>query len=46
MLMQTDNRSVDHLHGGVMSASESVHDLDPDARSSAPSDPSIPLLFI
>jgi hypothetical protein len=34
MLMHTDNKRVDHLHGSVMGASESVHDLGPDARSS------------
>ena len=34
MLMHTDNRRVDHLHGSVMGASESFHDLGPDARSS------------
>ena len=32
--MHTDNRRVDHLHGSVMGASENVHDLGPDARSS------------
>jgi hypothetical protein len=26
LLMHTDNRPVDHLHGSVMGASESVHD--------------------
>src|SRR5947209_17746384 len=33
MLVHTDNRRVDHLHGSVMGASESVHDLGPDSRS-------------
>jgi hypothetical protein len=32
MLTQTDN-SRDHLHGSVVGASESVHDLGPDVRS-------------
>jgi len=34
VLMHADNRGVDHLHGGVMSAGECAHDLGPDARSS------------
>src|SRR5215203_658750 len=34
MLMHTDNRRVDHLDRSVMGASENVHDLGPDARSS------------
>jgi hypothetical protein len=29
-LIHADNRRVDHLHGGVVGASESVHDLSPD----------------
>src|SRR5262249_7986505 len=32
--MYADNRRVDHLHGGVMSAGQCAHDLGPDARSS------------
>src|SRR5215213_9388666 len=34
VLMHADNRRVDHLHGGVMSAGECAHDLGPNARSS------------
>jgi len=30
--MHADDRRVDHLHGGIMGASQSVHDLGPDAR--------------
>jgi hypothetical protein len=29
--MHADDRRVDHLHGGVMSARQCVHNLDPDA---------------
>jgi hypothetical protein len=36
MLMHADNRRVDHLHGGVMGASQSVHDLGPDADARPP----------
>src|SRR5258708_40239590 len=32
VLMQADNRRVDHLHGGVIGASQGVHNLAPDAR--------------
>jgi hypothetical protein len=34
VLMHADDRGVDHLHGSVMGASQGVHDLAPDARSS------------
>src|SRR5262245_46220481 len=32
--MHADNRRVDHLQGGVMSAGQCAHDPGPDARSS------------
>jgi hypothetical protein len=34
MLMHADNGGVDHLHGGIMGAGQSVHDLGPHARPS------------
>jgi hypothetical protein len=33
VLVHADNRRVDHLHGGVMGASQSVHDLGPDTST-------------
>ena len=32
-MMHADNRRVDHLNGGVMGASQSVHDLGPDTKA-------------
>ncbi len=34
MLMRTDNRGVDHLHGGVMGGSQRIGDFNPDAGPS------------
>ena len=33
MLMHADDRRVDHLHSGIMSASQCIHEPTPDARS-------------
>src|ERR1041384_549385 len=34
MLMDANDRRVDHLHGGIMGAGQRVHNADPDASSS------------
>src|SRR5262244_1069845 len=39
VLMHPNNRSVDHLHGGIMGAGECAHDLGPHARSSPANEP-------
>jgi hypothetical protein len=31
--MHADDRRIDHLHGGVMGASQGVHDPSPDAST-------------